>query len=73
MVGYFLFLDYLTQLTMMQLYYKIVSVDVPDEMNIIHESDIVLVDRGFRDVVSFLTTNKKLHVYYLGLSTCYST
>jgi len=38
------------------------------EMNIIHESDIVLIDRGFRDVVNFLTTNKKLHVYCSGLS-----
>jgi len=39
-----------------------------DEMNTIHEGDIVLVDRGFRDVVNFLTTNKKLHVYYSRLS-----
>jgi len=31
-------------------------------MNIIHKGDI-LVNRGFRDVVNFLTTNKKLHVY----------
>jgi len=37
-----------------------------DEMNIIHEGDIVLVD-SFRDVVNFLTTNKKLHVYCPGL------
>jgi len=36
-------------------------------MNTIHEGDIVLVDRGFRDVVNFLTTNKKLHVYCPGL------
>jgi len=48
---------------MMQLYYKIVS----DKMNIIYEGDIVL-DRGFRDVVNFLTTNKKLHIYCPGLS-----
>jgi len=34
-----------------------------DEMNTIHEGDIVLLDRSFRDVVNFLTTNKKLHVY----------
>jgi len=34
-----------------------------DEMNIIHEGDIVLADRGFRDVMNFLTTNKKLHIY----------
>jgi len=27
-IGYFLFLDHLTQLTMMQLYYKIVSIDI---------------------------------------------
>jgi len=33
-----------------------------DEMNTIHEG-IVLVDRGICDVVNFLTTNKKLHVY----------
>jgi len=33
----------------------------------IHEGNIVLVDRGFRDVVSFSTTNKKLHVYCPGL------
>lgn len=38
-----------------------------DEMSIIHENDIVLLDRGFRDVVNFLTTNKKLHVYCPGL------
>lgn len=37
-----------------------------DEMSIIHENDIVLLDRGFRDV-NFLTTNKKLHVYCPGL------
>jgi len=37
-----------------------------DEMNTIHEGDIVLVDRGFRDVVNVLTTNKKLHVYCPG-------
>jgi len=36
-------------------------------MNVIHKSDIVLIDRGFRDVVNFLTTNKKLHVYCPGL------
>jgi len=35
-------------------------------MNTIHESDFVLVDRGFRDV-NFLSTNKKLHVYCPGL------
>jgi len=51
---------------MMQLYYKIVSVDIHDEMNTIHEGDIVLIDRGFRDV-NFLTTNKKLHAYCPGL------
>jgi len=28
---------------------------------------IVLVDRDFRDVVNFLTINKKLHVYCPGL------
>jgi len=38
-----------------------------DEINIIHEGDIVLVDRNFRDVVNFLTTNKKLHIYCPGL------
>jgi len=32
-------------------------------MNIIHEGDIVLVDRGFRDIENFSTTNKKLQVY----------
>ena len=37
-----------------------------DEMSIIHKNDIVLLDRGFRDV-NFLTTNKKLHVYCPGL------
>jgi len=37
-----------------------------DETNTIHESDIV--DRNFRDVVNFLTTNKKLHVYCFGFS-----
>jgi len=38
-----------------------------DEMNIIHEGDIVLIDRDLRDVVNyFLTTNKKLHVYCPG-------
>jgi len=37
------------------------------EMNTIHEGDIILIDRGFHDVVNFLTTNKKLHVYCLGL------
>jgi len=36
-------------------------------MNTIHDGDIVLVDRGFRDVVNFLTTNKKLYVYCPGL------
>jgi len=36
-------------------------------MNTIHKGDIVLVDRGFRDVVSFLTINKKLHFYCPGL------
>jgi len=36
-------------------------------MNTIHEGDIVLVNRSFRDVVNFLTTNKKLHVYCPGL------
>jgi len=36
-------------------------------MNIIHEGDIVLVDKGFCDVVNFLITNKKLHVYCPGL------
>jgi len=56
---------HLTQLTMMQLYYKIVSVDI-HEMNTIHEGDIVLVDRSFCDV-NFLITNKKLHVYCHGL------
>jgi len=34
-----------------------------DEMNTIHEGDIVLVDSGFCDVVNFLTTNKELCVY----------
>jgi len=38
-----------------------------DEMNTIHKGEIVLVDRSFRDVVKFLTTNKKLHVYCPGL------
>jgi len=38
-----------------------------DEMNTIYEGDIALVNKGFRDVVSFLTTNKKLHVYCPGL------
>jgi len=37
-----------------------------DEMNTIHEGDIVLVDKGFRDVVNFLTINKKLHLLSLG-------
>jgi len=37
-----------------------------DEMNTIREGNIVLVDRDFCDV-NFLTTNKKLHVYCLGL------
>jgi len=36
-------------------------------MNTIHEGDIVS-DRDFCDVVNFLTTNKKLHVYCFGLS-----
>jgi len=40
-----------------------------DEMNTIHEGDIVLIDRDFRDVVNSLTTNKKLHVYYQAWST----
>jgi len=35
-------------------------------MNINHEGDNVFVDRGFRNVVNFLT-NKKLHVYCPGL------
>jgi len=38
-----------------------------DEMNTIHEGDIILVNRDFRDVVKFLITNKKLHVYCPGL------
>jgi len=62
-IGYFLFLDHLTQFIMMQLYYKIVFSRYSDEMNTIHEGDIILVDRDFCDVVNFLTINKKLHVY----------
>jgi len=58
-----LFLDHLTQLTMTQL---LILQDCfsrySDEMNTTHEGDI-LIDRGFRDVVNFLTINKKLHVY----------
>jgi len=41
----------------MQLYYKIDFNKYLDEMNTIHEGDIVLVDRGFHDVVNFLATN----------------
>jgi len=36
-------------------------------MNTIHEGDIILVDIGCRNVVNFLTSNKKLHVYCPGL------
>ena len=36
-------------------------------MSVNHENDIVLLDRGFRDVLNFLTTNKKLPVYCPGL------
>jgi len=38
-----------------------------DEMNTIHEGDIVLVDRGFRDVMNFLTTNKNYMFIVPGL------
>jgi len=66
-VGYFLFLDHLdatyNHATILQDCFS----RYLDEMNTTHEGDIVLVDRGFRDVVNFLTTNKKLHVYYPGL------
>jgi len=43
----------MTQLTMMQLYYKIVSIDIQmkHQMNTIHKGDIILIDRGFRDVL----------------------
>jgi len=37
-------------------------------MNTIRKGDIALIDTGFRDVVNFLTTNKKFHVYCPELS-----
>jgi len=46
---------------MMQLYYKIVSVDI--QMKWTPFMKAVLVDKDFRDVANFSTTNKKLHVY----------
>jgi len=52
---------------MMQLYYKIVSVDIQMKWTPFMNIDIVLVDRDFRDVVNFLITNKKLYVYCPGL------
>jgi len=36
-------------------------------MNTIHEGDIILIDKSFRDVVNFLTINKKLLIYYPAL------
>lgn len=34
-----------------------------DEMNTIQEEDVILVDKGFRDVFDFLTNDKNLKVY----------
>ncbi|EFN77666.1 hypothetical protein EAI_15305 [Harpegnathos saltator] len=38
-----------------------------NDMSIIHESDTILVDRGFRDVLNFLTEKKNLEAYCPGL------
>jgi len=68
-VGYFLFLNSFdathNDATILQDCFSRYS----DEMNTIYEGDI-LVDRGFRDIVNFLTTNKKLHCL---LSRAWST
>ncbi|KYN23462.1 hypothetical protein ALC57_04098 [Trachymyrmex cornetzi] len=39
----------------------------PSEMSIIHENDVILVDRGFRDVIQFLTEHKGVKVHCPGL------
>lgn len=42
-------------------------------MNTIQKEDIILVDRGFRDVVDFLTNEKNLKVYSPGLGQLNTT
>lgn len=65
--GYVLFVLGMMHLIMMQLYYKTVSpenAENAEKLHTIKEDDHILVDKGFRDVLNFLTETKKLNTHW---------